>query len=217
MHMHSFKLLCPTPGGVLWYFHIYVGSAYFLGSKFWISILFWEFQKNEYFLGYEDFVDIFFGSSQNWASLRVISMQFRVFFLRPRYRIGIFLGLLKFQIFFWGAWNSWYFLGWTVDAGSEPTYAEKIRVPPPWVSNGLEMPLQGNSFYDLTITLGSRSHKMKLSTYVTYTATKFEFAMSNRLGRDTFSVVRLVPRARHCRIPTILPSMSLKITHPALP
>ena len=32
------------------------------------------------FLGYEDFVDIFFGPSQNWASLRVISMQFRVFF-----------------------------------------------------------------------------------------------------------------------------------------
>ena len=31
-------------------------------------------------LGYEDFVDIFFGSSQNWASLRVISIQFRVFF-----------------------------------------------------------------------------------------------------------------------------------------
>ena len=32
------------------------------------------------FLGYEDFVHIFLGSSQNWASLRVISMQFRGFF-----------------------------------------------------------------------------------------------------------------------------------------
>ena len=32
------------------------------------------------FGGYEDFVAIFGGSSQNWASLRVISMQFRVFF-----------------------------------------------------------------------------------------------------------------------------------------
>ena len=51
------------------------------------------------FLGYEDFVDIFLGSSQNWASLRVISKHFRVF-LRSRYKIGIFLGLLKFQIFF---------------------------------------------------------------------------------------------------------------------
>ena len=34
------------------------------------------------FLGYEDFVDIFLGSSQNWASLRVISMHFRVFFFK---------------------------------------------------------------------------------------------------------------------------------------
>ena len=32
------------------------------------------------FLGYEDFVDIFLESTQNLASLRVISMQFRVFF-----------------------------------------------------------------------------------------------------------------------------------------
>ena len=32
------------------------------------------------FWGYEDFVDIFWGSSQNLASLRVISMQFRVVF-----------------------------------------------------------------------------------------------------------------------------------------
>ena len=32
------------------------------------------------FLEYYDFVDIFMGSSQNWASLRVISMQFRIFF-----------------------------------------------------------------------------------------------------------------------------------------
>ena len=63
------------------------------------------------FWGYEDFVDIFLGSSQNRASLRVISMQFRGF-LRARYRIGIcfwvakisniFLGCLKFLIFFWG-------------------------------------------------------------------------------------------------------------------
>ena len=66
------------------------------------------------FLGYEDFVDIFWGSSQNRASLRVISMHFRVFFLRSMYRIGIFfwvakvsnifLGCLKFLIFFWGEW-----------------------------------------------------------------------------------------------------------------
>ena len=55
------------------------------------------------FWGYEDFVDIFLGSSQNWASLRVISMHFRVFFLRSMYRIGIFFGVAKILIFFWGA------------------------------------------------------------------------------------------------------------------
>ena len=52
-------------------------------------------------------------------------------FLRAGYRVldifgvakisNIFLGCLKFLIFF----------GWTVGAGPEPTYAEKIRVPPP--------------------------------------------------------------------------------------
>ena len=59
--------------------------------------------------GYEDFVDIFGGSSQNWASLRVISMYFRVFF---KVKVqnwdifwvakisNIFWGCLKFLIFF---------------------------------------------------------------------------------------------------------------------
>ena len=58
-------------GGVLRYFHTYVGSGYFLGFKILNFNIFLGFQKNEYFLG---------GSSQNWASLRVISIQFRVFF-----------------------------------------------------------------------------------------------------------------------------------------
>ena len=31
----------------------------------------------------------------------VISMHFRVFFLRARYRMWVILGLVKFQIFFW--------------------------------------------------------------------------------------------------------------------
>ena len=52
------------------------------------------------FLGYEDFVDIFWGSSQNWASLRVISMQFRVLFYGQGTELGCIFGLLKFQIFF---------------------------------------------------------------------------------------------------------------------
>ena len=39
------------------------------------------------------------GSSQNWASLRVISMQFRILFKVEVQNWDIFLGLLKFQIF----------------------------------------------------------------------------------------------------------------------
>ena len=31
---------------------------------------FWGFQKNKYFLGYEDFVDIFWGSSLIWTIFR---------------------------------------------------------------------------------------------------------------------------------------------------
>ena len=47
-------------------------------------------------------MDIYLGSSQNWASLRLISMQFD-FFEGQGTELGYFLGLLKFQIFFWGA------------------------------------------------------------------------------------------------------------------
>ena len=65
------------------------------------------------FWGYEDFVDIFGGSSQNCASLRVISMQFRIFF-RSRYRIGIFFGVAKISNIFKGVLE-----------------IPDIRVPPP--------------------------------------------------------------------------------------
>ena len=44
------------------------------------------------FWGYEDFVYIFGGSSQNWASLRVISMQFKGFFRVNVQICDIFLG-----------------------------------------------------------------------------------------------------------------------------
>ena len=47
-------------------------------------------------------MDIFLGSSQDWASLRVISMNFRVFFEIKVQNWDIF-GLLKFQIFSGGA------------------------------------------------------------------------------------------------------------------
>ena len=45
-----------------------------LGSFFGVNILnynnFWGFQKNNYFLGYEVFRDIFWGSSLNWTIFR---------------------------------------------------------------------------------------------------------------------------------------------------
>ena len=43
-------------------------------------------------LGYEDFVDTFWRSSLNWATLRVISMQFRVFFKVKEQNWDIFFG-----------------------------------------------------------------------------------------------------------------------------
>ena len=49
-------------------------------------------------------MDIFGGSSENWASLRVISMHLIFFFFSGQgTELGYFLGLLKFQIFFGGA------------------------------------------------------------------------------------------------------------------
>ena len=81
------------------------------------------------FLGYEDFEDIFWGSSQNWASLGVISMQFLGLFLRSRYRIGIFYWVAKISNIFLGVLeipDIFFFFGGgggRVDAGSEPTYA----------------------------------------------------------------------------------------------
>ena len=53
---------------------------FFWVQKFRISIFFCFFRKMNIFWGYEDFVDIFLGSLKNWASLRVISMHFRVLF-----------------------------------------------------------------------------------------------------------------------------------------
>ena len=64
-----------------------------LGPFFGFKILnFNIFQKNEYFLGQEDFVDISLGSSQNWASFRFISIQFRVFLRSKVQNLDIFLG-----------------------------------------------------------------------------------------------------------------------------
>ena len=92
--------------------YIRVGSGLFLGFKILNFEIFWGFQKNEYFLGYEVFVDIFWDHHKIGLYLRVISMHFRVFskgqgtewriFLGVAKISNIFLGCLKFLIFFWG-------------------------------------------------------------------------------------------------------------------
>ena len=74
---------------------IYIGSAIFFGIKILHFNIFWGFQK-KYFLGYEDFVDTFWGSSQNWTSFRGRFYAFYGHFLWSRRYI---LGLQKFQIF----------------------------------------------------------------------------------------------------------------------
>ena len=40
---------------------------------------FWDFQKNEYFLGYEDFLIFLGGNHKNGLVIGVISLHFRVF------------------------------------------------------------------------------------------------------------------------------------------
>ena len=54
-----------------------------LWTFFWFKILSFNiylvFQKNEYFLGYEDFVDSFWGHHKIGLYLGVISMHFMVF------------------------------------------------------------------------------------------------------------------------------------------
>ena len=74
-------LVIPTPGGTLIFLYMRkLGLFFFLGGGGGFKILnfnnFWGFQKNEFFWGYEDFVDIFLGSSQNWTIFRGNSCAF---------------------------------------------------------------------------------------------------------------------------------------------
>ena len=61
--------------------------------------IFLGFQKNNFFWGYEDFVDIFLGSSQNLTIFRGLCTLGSFLKVNLQNR-GYFLGLLKFQIFF---------------------------------------------------------------------------------------------------------------------
>ena len=94
----------PRGGVILWYFHTYIqhSPGYFWGFKILNFNILGGFQKTEY---YEDFVDTFLGSSQNWTIFRGHFDAFKDQGTEWR----IFFGFLTFQIFIWGAWNSWYF------------------------------------------------------------------------------------------------------------
>ena len=59
-----------SQGGGYSYIYTYVGSGHFLGFKILNFNIFGGFQKNKHFWGYEDFVDIFGGSLENWIIFR---------------------------------------------------------------------------------------------------------------------------------------------------
>ena len=65
--------------------------------------IFLGFQKNEYFWGYEDFVDIFWGHHKNGLYLGVISMYLGSFLKVEVQNPGYFLGVGKILNIFWGA------------------------------------------------------------------------------------------------------------------
>ena len=74
-----------------------------MGAKFLISIFFGLFRKIIFFAGYEDFVEFFGGHHKIGLYLGVISIHLGSFHKVKVQNGGYFLGLLKFQIFFWGA------------------------------------------------------------------------------------------------------------------
>ena len=92
------------------------------------------------FLGgrYKEIVDIFWGHLQIWlfwgSFLYIVGL-----FLRPRYRMGMFLGdhkISRFFFFFWGGgggvWGAWVclmFLFFRV-GGKQWVHEEKLRVAP---------------------------------------------------------------------------------------
>ena len=100
-----------SPGG---YSDIFIHTwarVIFLGFKFLNFNIFGGFQKNEYFLGYEIFVDIFLGSSQNWTSFRGYFYVFWGFsqgkYTKSGYSMGCkyykyFIGVLEISDIFWG-------------------------------------------------------------------------------------------------------------------
>ena len=82
--IYSLVFYCfETQRGTLIFLYIHRLGPFFLVQNFefhYIYIfIFFFFQKNEYFLGYEVFVDIFWGHHKIGLYLGVISMHFMVF------------------------------------------------------------------------------------------------------------------------------------------
>ena len=78
-------------GGTLIFSYIRRLGPFFLVQNFEFRYVL-GFQKNKYFLVYENFVDIFLESSQNWIIFRGHFYAFQCLFLRSRYRIGDIFG-----------------------------------------------------------------------------------------------------------------------------
>ena len=68
-HKILMNILIPRGGGSLIFSYIRRLGPFF-GFKILNFNIFWGFQKNKYFWGYENLVDIFWGSSQNWTIFR---------------------------------------------------------------------------------------------------------------------------------------------------
>ena len=61
MRVHTFVYLFYDNATTVTLIFLYIRRLWsFFGFKILNFNIFWGFQKNEYFLGYEDFVDIFF-------------------------------------------------------------------------------------------------------------------------------------------------------------
>ena len=74
--------VCGGVGGgtlIFSYFLTYVGSGHFFWFKILNFYILGVFLQNKYFLGCEDYVDIFGGSSQNWTVFRGHFYAFKVF------------------------------------------------------------------------------------------------------------------------------------------
>ena len=65
--------------GTLIFSYIRRLGSFLWGQNFEFQYFFFGFQKNKYFFGCDDFVDIFWGHHKIGLYLGVISMHFRVF------------------------------------------------------------------------------------------------------------------------------------------